>query len=129
MAGCRGFVGAAGGGDQVMILVPAAGELDDAWEVWKTEKALPPARESAATLSLEWARGVGEEIARAQDSALSRSDAAWRKRPASEGQVAQLQKLRVEIAEGLTRGAASDLMTAKFAARDIRRIRWRPGEV
>ena len=112
------------GGGQVMILVPAAGTgmLDDAWEVWKSEKG-PPVRESAATLTLEWARGVGEEIARAEDSALSRSDASWRKRRASDGQVAQLQRLRVEIPEGLTRGAASDLLTAKFAARDIRRIR------
>ena len=111
-------------GSQVMILVPAAGTgpLDDAWEVWKSDNA-PPVRESAATLTLDWARGVGEEIARAQDSALSRADAAWRKRPASDGQVTQLRKLRVEIPEGLTRGAASDLLTAKFAARDIKKIR------
>jgi superfamily II DNA or RNA helicase len=115
-----------GGGD-VMILVPAAGPLDDAWEVWRTAKGGQPARESAATLTLDWARGVGEEIARTEVRAdggdLSRSDAAWRKRRASDAQLAQLERARIEIPKGLTRGAASDLLTAKYAGRDIARIR------
>jgi superfamily II DNA or RNA helicase len=111
----------------VMILIDAAaGEFEDAWEVWKVGAARGsvPVRASEATLSLDWARGVGEEIVRGIDaSTVSRSDAAWRKRPVSDAQRNQLGRQRVEVPPGCTRGQASDLLTAKYAARDIRRIR------
>jgi hypothetical protein len=113
-------------GTQVMILVDAAkDEFEDSWEVWRvgTAKGSTPVRESETALTLDWARGVGEEVIRGMDSTISRSDAAWRARSVSEGQRAQLERNHIEIPKGLTRGKASDLLTAKFVARDIRRIR------
>jgi superfamily II DNA or RNA helicase len=110
----------------VMILIDAApDEFTDAWAVWKVgaAKGATPVRCGERALTLDWARGVGEEIIRGMDQTISRSDAAWRARSVSEGQRAQLERNKIEIPPGLTRGKASDLLTAKFAARDIRRIR------
>jgi superfamily II DNA or RNA helicase len=114
----------AGGG--VVILVDAAkDEFEDAWEVWKVgaAKGSTPVRISERALTMDWARGVGEEFVRGLDRTISRSDAAWRARSVSEGQRAQLERNKIEIPKGLTRGKASDLLTAKYAARDIKRIR------
>jgi superfamily II DNA or RNA helicase len=114
----------AGGG--VVILIDAAtDEFTDAWEVWKVGAARgsTPHRISERALTLDWARGVGEEFIRGLDTHVSRSDAAWRARSVSDGQRAQLERKKIEIPPGLTRGKASDLLTARFAAADIRRIR------
>ena len=111
----------------VMILVPAGTDLlEDAWEVWRSLKGERPARESGTTLTLDWARGVGEELARAHDDdrGISRSDAAWRARPSTPSQRSALERFGYLAKPGaLTAGAASDLITAKYAARDIKRIR------
>jgi ATP-dependent helicase IRC3 len=110
----------------VMILVDAASdEFTDAWEVWKVgaAKGSVPVRCSERALTLDWARGVGEEIIRGMDQTISRSDAAWRNRPVSDAQRAQLERKRIEIPAGCRRGQASDLLTARFATADIRRIR------
>jgi hypothetical protein len=114
----------AGGG--VVILIDAAADgSEDAWEVWKVgaAKGSTPHRIAERALTLEWARGVGEDFIRALDTHVSRSDAAWRKRPVSDGQRDQMRRRRVAIPDGCTRGQASDLLTAKFAARDIKVIR------
>lgn len=108
-------------GDQAMILVPSGDEL---WEVWRSPKGSPAVLESGKPLALDWARGVGEEVARAQGGVLSRADAAWRKKRPSVSQIATLRKLgyNLDLAR-LTRGDASDMLTVHDAARDIRRMR------
>lgn len=108
-------------GDQTMILVPFGDEM---WEVWRSPKGSPAVLESGKPLALDWARGVGEEVARAQGGVLSRADAEWRKRKPSESQIATLRNLGYNPdLSRLTRGEASDMMTVHFAARDIRRMR------
>lgn len=114
------------GADQVMILMPAEGDgTADAWEVWRqSEKGRALYRESGKPLTLDWARGVGEEIARAQGGVLSRADAGWRNRPPSEAQVSALERMGYAgKLGGINRGAASDLMTAHYAAKNIRKLR------
>ena len=110
--------------DQVMILM-AADDADDAWEVWRSEdKGRSLHRESGKPLTLDWARGVGEEVARAQGGVLSRADAAWRNRPPSEAQVSALERIGyADKLHGISRGAASELMTAHYAAKNIRKLR------
>ena len=97
-----------------MILVPVPGDgLDDSWNVYRCAKGRLPLLESGKPLTLDWARGVGEEVARANGGVLSQAKAAWRDRPPD--------KLA-----GLTRGGAADLMTAHYAAKDIRKLRKAP---
>lgn len=113
------------GADQTMILTPAPGDgTEDAWDVWRCRKGSQPFPESGKALTLDWARGVGEEVARAQGGVLSQSDAKWRERPASTAQQAALERLGyTDRLHGITRGAASDLMTAHYAAKSIRSLR------
>lgn len=108
-------------GDSTMILVPSG---EESWEVWRSPKGSPAVLESGKPLALDWARGVGEEVARAHGGVLSRADAEWRKRKPSESQVATLRNLgyNPDLSK-LTRGEASDMMTVHFAAKDIRRMR------
>ena len=113
------------GADQVMILVASDYEGGgEAWDVWRSEKGRSLIRESGKPLALDWARGVGEEVARAQGGVLSRSDAAWRNRPASEAQRSALERMGyADKLAGINRGGASDLMTAHYAAKNIRKLR------
>jgi superfamily II DNA or RNA helicase len=109
------------GSDQVMLLVPADGEL---WTVWRSVKGLPPVLESGKPLALDWARGVGEEVARAHGGVLARAHASWRSKPPSEPQVSALTRMGYGgRLDGITRGGAADLMTAHYAAKDIRKLR------
>ena len=107
------------GPDQVMILVPSG---DEAWDVWRSAKGERPVLESGRSMSLEWAQGVGEEVARQQGGILSSAKAPWRSRPPSGAQVATLERLGIAQPDGLTRGGAADLLTVHFAGRDVRRI-------
>lgn len=111
------------GTDQLMILTARPGSDADEWDVWRCPKGGSPRLESGRPLTLEWARGVGEEIARAQGGVLSRADAAWRERPASPAQKKALRGMGRSVNPGLTRGEASDLVTAHYAAKAIRRLR------
>ncbi len=111
------------GPDQVMILMPADGG-DETWEVWRSEKGRALYLESGKPLALDWARGVGEEVARAQGGVLSRADAKWRDRPPSEAQRSALERMGyADKLAGITRGGASDLMTVHYAAKNIRKLR------
>jgi superfamily II DNA or RNA helicase len=113
------------GADQVMILVPLPGDgTGDAWDVWRCPKGASPRLESGKSLALDWARGVGEEIARAEGGALPNANAPWRKKPVSDAQRAALERMgHAGKLAGLTRGGAADLMTAHYAAKDIRKLR------
>jgi superfamily II DNA or RNA helicase len=109
------------GSDQTMILVPAGEEM---WEVWRAVKRQAPVLESGKPLTLDWARGVGEEVARAQGGVLAKSGAGWRTKPPSEAQVAALRAMGyADKLAGITRGGAADLMTTHYAAKDIRKLR------
>jgi hypothetical protein len=109
------------GSDQVMILIPAG---DEAWEVWRSSKGGGAVQESGKPLTLDWARGVGEEVARAQGGTLARANAAWRKKPPSDAQIGALERMGyADKLQGITRGGAADLMTAHYAAKDIRKLR------
>ncbi|PRX90849.1 DEAD/DEAH box helicase [Allonocardiopsis opalescens] len=109
------------GRDTTILLMPADGDL---WNVWECTRTARPKIVSPG-LALEWARGVGEEVARAKGGVLSRADARWRARPPSPAQLQALQ--RMGYAEVLpkvqTCGQASDLMSAHNAARIIRSLR------
>lgn len=107
------------GADQTMILVPAG---EEEWNVWRCSKRGAPVLESGKPLTLDWARGVGEEVARAQGGVLAQANAAWHKKPPSEAQVSALRRMGYST-EGLTRGTAADRMTAHYAAKDIRKLR------
>lgn len=114
-----------GDGD-VMLLVPLPGDgTADEWHVWRAPKTGIPVLESGKPLTLDWARGVGEEVARAHGSKLSDANAGWRKRRASYAQQDALRRMGYgdRVDAGLTRGEASDLMTARDAAKVIRKLR------
>jgi hypothetical protein len=109
------------GADQTMILVPAGDEM---WEVWRASRRQMPVLESGKPLTLDWARGVGEEVARAQGGVLASAKAGWRSKPPSEAQVNALTAMGyADKLAGITRGGAADLMTTHYAAKDIRKLR------
>jgi superfamily II DNA or RNA helicase len=109
------------GSDQTMILIPAS---DEEWNVWRSAKGRGLVLESGKPLTLDWARGVGEEVARAQGGALSRSDAGWRDKPPSPAQLGALERMGYgDRLPGITRGGAADLMTTHYATKDIRKLR------
>jgi ATP-dependent helicase IRC3 len=109
------------GSDQTMILVPAGEEM---WEVWRASKRQVPVLESGKPLTLDWARGVGEEVARAQGGVLASARAQWRTKPPSEAQMSALRAMGyADRLAGITRGGAADLMTTHYAAKDIRKLR------
>lgn len=64
------------------------------------------------SLPLEWAIGSAEDVIRQEGvQYLVDPDASWRKRPASEKQIAVLRKWGVPVAPNLTAGQASDIIT------------------
>lgn len=109
------------GPDTTMLLLPAG---EEQWDVYRAVKGRTPVRESGKPLTLDWARGVGEEVARAHGGILSRSDAAWRGKPPSEAQLGALERMGYgDRLKGITRGAAADLMTTHYALKDVRKLR------
>lgn len=96
-----------------LILAPTP---DDRWRVLRRDRAGTQC--VADGLPLEYAQGAAEDYARkAGASTLITSGAAWRSTPASERQVALLRRWRVPVPDGLTKGAAADLITARIAVR------------
>jgi hypothetical protein len=78
----------------------------------------------AAPLPLHYAQGVAEDWARSHDAhRLAAPDAPWRSQPASDKQIALLNKMGIVVPPGLTRGAASDLITTAFASKTLGRRR------
>jgi superfamily II DNA or RNA helicase len=105
-----------------MLLIPAGDELADAWTVWHDDRDGRSLRQvSPKTLTLEWARGVGEEVARTSPT-FARGDAAWRRGRASTGQLDALGRMGIKTTGPLTKGEASDLMETHIARRTIRKL-------
>ena len=73
-----------------------------------------------AGLSLGYAQGVAEDRARALGArALVDPHAKWRADPATPKQLATLRRFRVKVAPGLTKGEASDLLSAALDRRGV----------
>lgn len=86
----------------------------DRWDVVVREH--DESRVLARDLPLEYAQGVAEDHARKVGAgALIDPNAAWRTAPATERQLAALRRWRIRPREGLTKGEASDLLSAKVA--------------
>src|SRR5690242_10692070 len=74
-----------------------------------------PASVLAAGLDLGYAQGLAEDRVRQMGaSVLIDPHARWRIAPASAKQLAARRRRRVPVRRGLTRGEASDLLTAVF---------------
>jgi hypothetical protein len=73
----------------------------------------------AAGLAIGYAQGMAEDLLRQAGVASILFDPAapWRARPVTDKQRAVLERMRVEIPDGLTVGEASDLISAAFARR------------
>ena len=73
----------------------------------------------AAGLAIGYAQGIAEDLLRQAGvaSVLFDPAAPWRARPVTDKQRAVLERMRVEIPDGLTAGEASDLISAAFARR------------
>jgi superfamily II DNA or RNA helicase len=99
----------------------------DVWDVRRYAGSDEPSTTLDHGLSLEMAQGIAEEAARANGAGrLVDPEAPWRQQPASEKQLATLRRMRIEIPEeGLTKGAASDLLSVRFAGREMKRRRGR----
>jgi superfamily II DNA or RNA helicase len=111
--------------DPARFILPLGDDLlwlehrDAAWDVVRRSTRGPAVATTVAEqLTLEWAQGVAEDIAReAKARALTDPAAAWRNTPASERQLEALRRWKVAIPAGLTKGEASDLMTLAVARR------------
>jgi ATP-dependent helicase IRC3 len=86
-------------------------------ETWRVRRDLRDDRSVVAEgLSLEYAQGLGEDQVRQLGaSTLAQADAPWRERPPSDKQRAFLERKKVSIPDGATRGWAADQITALIA--------------
>jgi hypothetical protein len=72
----------------------------------------------AAHVPLDYAQGAAEDyVRRSGVPTLVDPQAAWRNSPATAKQIAALRRFRIRIAPDLTKGAASDLLSAAIATR------------
>ncbi len=89
----------------------------DKWSVVRHPRSGAP-EHVANGLSLEWAMGSAEDIARQLGAiVLVDRSAPWRTRPASAKQRDLLRKWRVRVGDEITAGEASDLIAARVARR------------
>lgn len=91
-------------------------------ETWRVRRDLRDDRSVVAEgLSLEYAQGLGEDQVRQLGaSTLAQADAPWRERPPTDKQRAFLERNRVAIPPGATRGWAADKITALIAQQPSR---------
>ncbi|MQA92815.1 MAG: hypothetical protein GEU90_21765 [Gemmatimonas sp.] len=72
--------------------------------------------ELASGLDLGFATGIGEDYARKLGATrLSDPKARWRRQPATEKQLRALKRWKVKVRPDLTKGEASDLLSAAVA--------------
>jgi ATP-dependent helicase IRC3 len=110
--------------DGWLRLEPADGRSTDPadpasrWDVLRQRRRAAPEL-VAAGLAIGYAQGIAEDLLRQAGvaSVLFDPAAPGRARPATDKQRAVLERLRVEIPDGLTAGEASDLISAAFARR------------
>jgi ATP-dependent helicase IRC3 len=86
---------------------------DDTWCVLQSRKGQPPVTLGQG-LPLTYAQGRAEDFVRSLGlSRLVSADAQWRARPPSESQLSLLRRLGIGVPAALTKGTASDLITAE----------------
>jgi superfamily II DNA or RNA helicase len=101
-------------GDGLLVLVT------DTLSKWRVEHVTRDRQHKvlADGLDLGFAQGTAEDYARKIGaSVLVDRTAPWRNAPASPGQIDTLRRCRIPIPPGLTKGAASDLITMAVARR------------
>ena len=113
------FVLSAGEAGWLVVTCTAETDTDYAWEVVH----VPNQSRSQPTvlkdgLSLEYAQGMAETIAKKHAGALVDSQAPWRSAPASERQLSLLRNMDIDLVPEITKGKAADLITlGMFASR------------
>lgn len=84
----------------------------DTWQVMHVRREVEPAL-LGDLLPLDYAQGLAEDFARHLGvERLLDAEAPWRRQPASDKQVALLQKLGVALQADLSKGQAADLLSA-----------------
>jgi superfamily II DNA or RNA helicase len=69
-------------------------------------------------VSLELAQGIAEDyVRRVGEMTLSSRGSRWRNQPATDKQIEALRKWKIDAPPGITKGLASDIMTATLAAK------------
>jgi ATP-dependent helicase IRC3 len=103
-------------GRGLLVVEPYAGS----WRVVVQEAGTRQRRVLAHGLDLGYAHGVAEDFIRRLGAAhLVNPDARWRTQAISDKQRALLERLGIPYDADLTRGAASDLISAEFAKREL----------
>lgn len=89
----------------------------DGEDLWKVSKnGFVIARELTQSYALGLAESEARQLAKDEGAlTLIQPKAKWRKDPASSKQLDTLLRMGVRIPEGITKGQAADLITAKFA--------------
>jgi superfamily II DNA or RNA helicase len=91
-------------------------QQDARWRVVVRERS--GARVLADALPLDYAQGTAEDYARRSGAgAFVDPNAAWRSAPATDRQIAALRRWQIPSRADLTKGAASDLLTAAVSGR------------
>lgn len=75
-----------------------------------------------SNIELDLAIGLAEEIARQEAKYLIDTQAAWRQQPATEKQIHTLRMFNIATQQGITKGAAGDLLTCCFAKQQLRTL-------
>ena len=105
-----GYVLPAEGGEIVLFEVPGT----EGWTVTQAGKGT-----RAQGLTLGYAQGFGEDIARASSGSLSIRNASWLRRPPTGTQLAKLRSLGIrDLTSIRTRGDAADRLT-QLRARSV----------
>lgn len=107
--------------DLTLYLIPSAADVER-WDVFMRPKGGTKVERRYRDLALDYAMGVGEELARG--SGVAKASASWRRGQPSPGQVGMLTRFGYgAVTHTLDRGQASDLITAHKASLDIPRIK------
>lgn len=109
------------GTDLTFYLVP---EGEERWSVFTQVKHTLAERKYSG-LSLDYAMGVGEELARADGGSISKANGRWREAPPSDAQRGALTRAGYSaiLPAVTTKGQAADLLTAHYAGQKLGRLR------
>jgi superfamily II DNA or RNA helicase len=75
---------------------------------------------SSNALPLGYSQGIAEDYARQNAKTFASKDAKWTKKPATEKQLATLDKLHINYPEGISTGEASQLIGQKLAEKELK---------
>jgi len=106
-------------GNRYLVVIPST--MDGLWDVVSADKSRLGASEWVvrAVADLGYAMAHAESVIGAQEVALAKRNARWRRNPASQAQVNRLAHYGVTVADGMLSGQASDLMAVWDASQRI----------